>query len=341
MDKDGPKRPGRRGFIEVGCSCYNVTEMDRPTGIQGAAPADGAPACPMCGSGRRILDPARQETHCSDCGLVFDESLVADLPPTSPEDPVQSHSGRGVGPFNSPGGSKRNLGSTLTVSRDGQGRRLDWHRRYEFQHLRRVMQRQTSRVVDGPLDHSQARSEIAMVAERLGVPSVIQAEAERIYALAKVHGLYRGRSLPATVGASMYAACRRYSLPRTLGEIATAVGATRAEVGRTFKVVQRGLPETIPSIGLRAFLQRYADELALSPSVRSHVEEMLAEAQQNPELSGISPHGLVAALIYLAAEQSGEHRSRAQVARVSAITEVTLRSTSRLVERLFGGSPDP
>ncbi len=226
------------------------------------------------------------------------------------------------------------------ISRDGQGRRLDWHRRYEFQHLRRVMQRQTSRVVDGPLDHSQARSEIAMVAERLGVPSVVQAEAERIYGLAKVHGLYRGRSLPATVGASMYAACRRYSLPRTLGEIAAAVGASRAEVGRTFKVVQRGLPETIPSIGLKAFLQRYADELALSPSVRSHVEEMLAEAQQNPELSGISPHGLVAALIYLAAERSGEHRSRAQVARVSAITEVTLRSTSRLVERLFGTSAD-
>jgi transcription initiation factor TFIIB len=180
-----------------------------------------------------------------------------------------------------------------------------------------------------------------MVGERLGLPPVIQAEAERIYGLAKVHGLYRGRSLPATVGASVYAACRRYSLPRTLGEIAAAVGARRADVGRTFKVVQRGLPEAIPSVGLRSFLQRYADELALSPSVRAHVEAMLAEAQQNPELSGLSPHGLVAALIYLAAERNGEHRSRAQVARVSAITEVTLRSTSRIVERLFGGAHDP
>ncbi|MCI4372378.1 MAG: hypothetical protein L3K02_01850, partial [Thermoplasmata archaeon] len=57
-------------------------------------------------------------------------------------------------------------------------------------------------------------------------------------------------------------------------------------------------------------------------------------------LSGRSPHGLVAALIYLAAEKNGEHRSRAQVARVTTVTEVTLRSTSRIVGRIWGdGAP--
>ncbi|MGA7923506.1 MAG: transcription initiation factor IIB, partial [Thermoplasmata archaeon] len=134
---------------------------------------------------------------------------------------------------------------------------------------------------------------------------------------------------------TVYAACRRYSLPRTLGEVAKVVGARRSEVGRAFKVVQRGLDQTIPSIGTRAFLARYAEELALSQPVRMTVESMLDEAYRDPELSGLSPHGLVAALIYIAAEQHGERRSRAQVARVSAVTEVTLRSTSRLVERLM------
>ncbi|MGI0150890.1 MAG: hypothetical protein ACREC5_03015, partial [Thermoplasmata archaeon] len=56
----------------------------------------------------------------------------------------------------------------------------------------------------------------------------------------------------------------------------------------------------------------------------------------DPEISGLPAHGLVAALIYIAADRGGEHRSRAQIARVSAVTEVTLRSTSRLLEGLLG-----
>ncbi|MFZ0891835.1 MAG: transcription initiation factor IIB family protein [Thermoplasmata archaeon] len=291
--------------------------------------------CPMCEGTRRIVDPSRAEVHCADCGLVFEGTELVALPPAPSTAEGSEGSGRGIGPFVAPGGSKRTLGSTLSLARDGQGKRLDWHRRYEFQHLRRVMQRQMSRTLEGPLDRSQARGEIALVGERMALPSVVLGEAERIYREAKVRGLFRGRSLPASVGAALYAGCRRYSIPRTLGEISQAAGARRSEVGRAFKVIQRGIGTPIPSVESRAFLARYAEELALSSHVRSTVEAMLDEVNQDPELSGLSPHGLVAALVYLAAEQNGEHRSRAQVARVSAVTEVTLRSTSRLLERLM------
>jgi len=292
----------------------------------------------MCSSTHRIVDELRAETHCAECGLVFDGSPIVATPPLPTEATGSEGSGRGIGPFVRPGGTKRALGSTLTLTRDGQGKRLDWHRRYEFQHLKRVMQRQTARAVDGPLDRSAARSEIQSVGESMGLPAVVLAEAEHVYREAKVRGLFRGRSLPASVGACIYAACRRYSIPRTLGEVAEAAGTRRSDVGRTFKVVQRGSGLPIPGVGTKAFLARYAQELALSPRVRSTVETMLDQAREDPELSGLSPHGLVAALIYIAAEQNGEHRSRAQVARVSTVTEVTLRSTSRLVEKVWGRS---
>ena len=298
------------------------------------APAPGA--CPMCGSTHRVRDPVLLEEHCAECGLVFDGAELVTSPPAPGSAEESEGSGRGVGPFVPPGSTRRTLGSILTLQRDGQGRPLDWHRRYEFQHLKRVMQRQTSRAIDGPLERSQARQELAQGGERLRLPPVVVAEAERIYRDAKLRGLFRGRSLPSSVGAVLYAACRRFSLPRTLGEVAKGVGARRSEVGRAFKVIQRGMELPIPSVGGRAFLQRYAEELALSPQVRSTVEAMMEEAAQDAELSGLSPNGLVAALIYLAAERNGERRSRAQVARVSSVTEVTLRSTSRLVERLTG-----
>jgi len=280
----------------------------------------------------------RSETHCAECGLVFDGTPIVATAPPPAEATASEGSGRGIGPFVAPGGTRRSLGSTLSLARDGQGKRLGWHRRYEFQHLKRVMQRQTSRAIDGPLDRSAARGEIQTAGESLGLPAIVLAEAEHVYRESKVRGLFRGRSLPSSVGACLYAACRRFSIPRTLGEVANSVGARRSDVGRTFKVVQRGSGLPIPGVGTKAFLTRYAQELALSPQVRSTVEAMLDQAREDPELSGLSPHGLVAALIYIAAEQNGEHRSRAQVARVSSVTEVTLRSTSRLVEKVWGRS---
>jgi transcription initiation factor TFIIB len=310
----------------------------------GPEPSEGASRlpCPMCGALLRVRDDALAEEHCAECGLVFSGAeLVATPPPVRPT-PGSDGSGRGIGPFVGLGGeTRRTLGSTLSGYRDGQGRPLGWARRYEFQHLRRVMQRQTARAAEGPLERSQARSSIVLAGQALGVPPLVVAEAERLFREGAMRSMFRGRNLPSCVGATMYAACRTYTIPRTLGEVARAVGARRAEVGRAFKVVNRGLALSAPSVSTRAFLARYAEELALSPRVKGTVESMLEEAQNDPELSGLPAHGLVAALIYLAADRGGEHRSRAQVARVSAVTEVTLRSTSRLLEGLFGRRRTP
>jgi transcription initiation factor TFIIB len=314
-------------------------------GRDAAAEAAGAfPTCPMCGGARRVQNPSSLEEHCADCGLVFEGSELVVPGPTIRDSRGAPGSGRGIGPFTTPGSVRRELGTVLKGTRDGQGRPLGWHRRYEFQHLRRVMQRQTVRAVEDPLERSQAREAIATAGDRLGLPPVIRSEAERFFRDATQRGLFRGRSQIAAVGASLYAACRRYSLPRTLGEISKVLGARRSEVGRAFKVACRGMATVVPSVNPRAYLARYAEELALSPQIRSSVEAMLKEAEASPEVSGLSAHGLVAALIYIAAERGGERRSRAQVARVSAVTEVTLRSTSRLLERLLRprtGASDP
>ncbi len=266
---------------------------------------------------------------------MFESAQLVAAPPPSAPDAQSDGSGRGIGPFSTSADTKSTLGSTLTLTRDGQGRRLDSRRRYEFQHLKRVMQRQTSRGPQSPVLRAPARSEIATASERLSLPPIALTEAERIFREAKLRGLSRGRALEACVGAAIYAACRVYSIPRTLTEVSEAAGCSRTDVGRAFKVLHRASVLRIPSIGMKGFLARYAEELALSPVVRSTVESMLDEAQRNPELSGLSPHGLVAAMICLAADQHGERRSRAQVARVSAVTEVTLRSTRRILERVL------
>ncbi|MCI4323467.1 MAG: hypothetical protein L3K03_05530 [Thermoplasmata archaeon] len=308
-----------------------------PTIADAPVVAEPATACPMCGSGHRVRDPQQSVVHCADCGLVLAEVEFVSSAPFDRGDGRSSASGGGVGPFVDPRTARRKaLGSTTGGNRDGQGRRLGWRRRYEFEHLRRVMQRQTARSTAGSLERSQAPALIARAAADLGLPPLVEAEAERMFRDGTQRSLFRGRGLPACAGASLYAACRRYTVPRTLGEVARSVGGRRSEVGRAFKVMQHGMRLAAPIVSTRAFLTRYTEELALSPSVRSTVEQMLDSAQSDPGVSGLPAHGLVAALIYMAADRNGEHRSRAQVARVSAVTEVTLRSTTRLLEKMFG-----
>jgi len=214
---------------------------------------DGAAPCPMCQSTHRIVDASRSETHCAECGLVFDGAEILVTPPSLQTTQSSEGSGRGIGPFVRPGRTKRWLGSTLSLTRDGQGRRLAWRRRYEFQHLRRVMNRQTARTTDGPLDRSPAHGQLVLVGDKLGLPDVLVAEAERVFVAAKDRGVFRGRSLPSCVGAAVYAACRRFMIPRTLGEVATASGGRRSEVGRTFKMISRAGGISVPGIGTKAF----------------------------------------------------------------------------------------
>ncbi|MGI0150940.1 MAG: hypothetical protein ACREC5_03265, partial [Thermoplasmata archaeon] len=249
-------------------------------------PSDRLP-CPMCGATLRVRDEAVSEEHCAECGLVINGTEFVTPIPFARDTPGAEGSGRGIGPFVGPGAeSRRALGSTLSGYRDGQGRALGWARRYEFQHLRRVMQRQTARASEGPLDRSQARLAITQAGARMGLPPVAVAEAERLFRESSQHGLFRGRNLPSCVGAVMYAACRTYAIPRTLGEVAKTVSARRAEVGRAFKVIHRGLSLSAPTVSTRSFLSRYAEELALSPRVRTNVEAMLEEAKNDPEISG-------------------------------------------------------
>ena len=294
--------------------------------------------CPACRSARRVLDPRTREAHCADCGLVFSGSELVNYP--SPVNPNGgTGGGRGIGPSVEVHGTRRDLGTTLSGSRDARGNPLPASTRLHYGHLGWMMRREVTRGSQRKSENPEVIEAIGRAASRMDLPPVVKVEAARVFHEGSVRGLFRGRSLPASVGAALYTACRSYRMPQTLVEVSEAVGVRRWEVGRAFKTLNRGLPAPVPLVGFKAYLQRYAEELALSPSVRSTVEEMIERAADRPEVSGLSPHGLVAALIYIASEQHGEKKRRSDLARVGSVTEMTLRSTTKLLDRLLKEHP--
>jgi transcription initiation factor TFIIB len=260
--------------------------------------------------------------------------MVNTLPPLS-TDKRPSVGGRGIGPSSSQFSFKRSLGTTVGGMKDAHGRPLTQKVRNHYSHLGWMMRREVSRGSQWRGGSSEASEILSRASTRLMLPPVVREEAERVFQEGSMRGLFRGRSLPASAGAALYAACRRYRLPHTLVEVSAALGIRRWEVGRAFKTLNRGLSSKVPVVSLGAYLKRYSEELALSPAVRSTVEEMLSVASKRPEVSGVSPHGLVAALIYIASEQHGEKKTRSEIARLGSVTEMTLRTTTKLVEKLL------
>ncbi len=291
--------------------------------------------CPHCGSSRIEKDLQLLELACAECGLVLSEPDFVNTLPQNERD-AQEQGGRGVGPAVKPQPFQKALGSSMNGLRDAQGRRLSQGARDRYGHLGWLMKREIHRGKLCPQENPEARDAIARIVAQLDLPPILREEAQTIFRESMIRGVLRGRSLPAITGACVYAACRKYDNPHALSEIAAAAGIKRWEVGRAFKALNRGLEKPVPPANLRTYFQRYAEELALSPAVRGTVEEMLDRAAEHPEASGLSPHGIVAALIYIASEQHGEKVSRVQMARVSSITEMTLRTTTKVMERLMG-----
>lgn len=280
------------------------------------------------------MDPLTLESHCADCGLVLAGPVMVNYAGLPSQD-KGSGSGRGMGPTTSPRASGRQLGTTVSGSRDARGHALSRDAKSHYGHLGWMMRRELSRGSLRKGDSPEALEVLARASGLMGLPAVVREEAGSIFHEGSQRGLFRGRSLPASVGAAIYAACRRYRLPHTLVEVSEALSIRRWEVGRAFKTLNRGLPVPVPIIHMKSYLQRYAEELALSPTIRSTVEEMLESTSARPEVSGLSPHGLVAALIYLASEKHGERKRRSDIAKLGSITEMTLRTNTKLLDKLL------
>jgi transcription initiation factor TFIIB len=151
--------------------------------------------------------------------------------------------------------------------------------------------------------------------------------------------LFRGRSAASAAAASVYAACRRYSLPRTWSEVSQAAGITRAEFGRAYMALRRGLNLDLPPVGLTTYVRRFSEELKLSSRTVARAVNLLDRVTDHPDASGVSPNGLAGAALYLASQELGEPLRQSDIARVAQVTDVTLRHAFRRIGRILSNRP--
>ena len=291
--------------------------------------------CPECGSRHLAQDYDRGELICEDCGLVIDNQYIDSGPEWRAFDMEQEKSRARTGAPMTQMVHDKGLSTGIDSSnKDSYGRSIPSKKKAQIYRLRKWQRR--IRVSDATERNlAYALTEMDRMASTMGLPKNIRETAAVIYRKAVKKNLIRGRSINSVVSASLYAACRKAGVPRTLDEIAEATSSDRKEIGRTYRFLSRELNLKLKPTKPQEYLGRFCSELELDGKVQKLAENIINQAEERELISGKGPTGLAAAAIYIASIKGNQRRTQREVADVAAVTEVTVRNRYKeLVEKL-------
>ena len=164
------------------------------------------------------------------------------------------------------------------------------------------------------------------IASNLDLPEHVKAEAMKIYKKALHNKLLRGRSIYGIVAASLYYACRKRRIPRTLQEIMDETSESSRDVRRCYGTLIKELNLKLPTCNPEFYVPRYVAELGLELEIEQLTTQIIREFMSKFSTSGKDPKGICAGAIYLVAKFRNEKISQKDISNVVGITEVTLRS---------------
>ena len=210
-------------------------------------------------------------------------------------------------------------------NKDSNGRNIPERNMAQMHRLRKWNKRmRVSRAGERSLAY--ALSELDRESSSLGIPRSVREDASFVYRQASKKGLIRGRSIESMVASSIYIACRRANIPRTLDEMAEVSRASKKQIGKNHRFLSRELNIKLRSTSPADYIPRFATKLSLSGEVQSKAIEIIRKSIEKGMSTGKGPTGMAAAALYIASMLLGERKTQRAVADVAGVTEVTIRN---------------
>lgn len=283
--------------------------------------------CPECGSDRLIRGD-RDEVHCDSCGLVLDADPIDPGPDWRAFDASERDERARAGAPATYTLHDKGLSTVMGwPGRDSLGNATPAATRSQLHRLQ-TWNRRLKMASGAERNLAHALGELRRMTVRIGAPRSVRETASVLYRQAMEDHLVEGRTIDSVAAAALYAACRRHDLPRTLEEIAEVSPADKKEIARAFRVIARELGLELRPTTPMDFLQRFAEELDLSPEARRRALEIL-DAADPGRVAGKSPTGVAGAALYLAGQQVGDPRTQTEVAEIAHVSEVTIRNRAK------------
>jgi transcription initiation factor TFIIB len=282
--------------------------------------------CPRCRKDMLVIDNESGEMFCSKCGFVLSEKLQESGPEwrsfTQDEHGDRARAGAPTSL------AMHDMGLATIINpanRDASGRPLTSSMKSTIERLRTWDSRSQ---VHEPVDRNfrQAFSELNRLKDKLAISEAVIEKAAYIYRKALDKGLVRGRSIPALMASSLYAACRDTATPRNLKDIEIAANIKRKDVARCYRLLLKELDLRMPVTSSVQCVARIASRIGIAEKTRRFAIKVLKNAQENEVSAGKDPMGLAAAALYLSCVKTGEDKTQRDIAEAANVTEVTIRN---------------
>lgn len=272
---------------------------------------------------------------CEQCGLIMSERSIDHGPEWRAFDADQKKKRTRTGAPMTYMIHDKGLSTMIDwKNRDIFGREIPAKLRAQIYRLRKWQSR--IRVSDATERNlTFALSELDRMASNLDLQKNLRECAAKVYRDAVEAHLIRGRSIEGVAAASLYAACRMFKVPRTLNEIAEVSRVDKKEIGRSFRFIAKELKLSLNPTKPVDYLVRFVSELGLSQNCAKLAKKIIKSAEIRGLTSGRGPTGVCAAAIYAASILAKERRTQRRIAKISQVTEVTIRNRfSELIENL-------
>ena len=274
-----------------------------------------------------ITDAESGETICTNCGMVMsNDKSLQHTPEWRTFDANQTRDRSRIGmPMTL---TRHDKGLSTVIGRpdkDASGQGLDSSTRSMMQRLRMWDYRLQVRT---PTDRNlkDAFLKLDRLKGKLGLPDNVIEKAAYIYRKVQQQGMVKGRTIAASLSASIYIASREAGVPRTLAEIALLSNTSHRELSRVYRLIVLKLDLKVPMVDPIKCISKIANKLELSEKTKRHAISYMHNVKTSGIAAGKDPMGLAGAVLYLSCLRNDEHRNQLDVAAASGVTEVTLRN---------------
>lgn len=277
-----------------------------------------------------ITDYERGEVFCGRCGVVLAQNMSE-----------ISHENNSYGLENFTTVTRNGSATSLTMydqglstvigtNKDSTGKTVSNKTKYEFKRLRMWDQRSKSK---NTATLSKAFTLMNAMKTKLGIPNNVVETAAYIYRKAINEKLTRGRTTTSLVSASLYAACRKHNIPRTLNDIIKVGNTERRTLSRDLRTLIKKLELDLNQYDTSSFISKISNNMNMKEKTKRDALNILKRCEKEQITAGKHPVGQAAAALYISCIMNNEKISQSKFSKESGISEVTIRNRASLITK--------
>jgi transcription initiation factor TFIIB len=284
--------------------------------------------CPNC---RRPLigDYDKGEVLCPKCGLVIIDHVQDMSPEWKALDPEDKLKRVRVGAPRTLALHDFGLTTEIGESPHYPGGSINPYMKASLENMRKWQRRiRTSSSQERGL--SDVLTRISEISENLSLPDSIIETAAHIYRTSAKMKFAKSKSIIGMAAASVYLACRKCGIGRTIKEVAKAANIDKGAVAKYYRLIIRETEnDYVPPHPVQKYISKLVNTAKIDPKVERLALNLATEMKDSKISSGKAPAGLAAAYIYISAVMEGQHLPQREIAEIAEVTEVTVRNRCR------------